>query len=165
MHNWTLLEKIRRTIAKSGSFYVIRLFWKISKHKKSRARAIILNQDKTKILLVRNITYKQFHLPGGGIETGEDGKDAIIREIKEELNINISILYQLGRYKYQDTDKHVEIFVAQTDVEDFKMQWELDHAEWFSFTNLPDLRKNTKQALRDFIAHNELVIGTWGLDD
>jgi 8-oxo-dGTP pyrophosphatase MutT (NUDIX family) len=99
---------------------VIRLFWKVSKHKKSRARAIILNHDKTQILLVKNITYKQFHLPGGGIEKEESGEVAVIREIKEELGIDISVLYQLGRYKYNDTDKHVEIFVTQTNATDFQ---------------------------------------------
>lgn len=165
MRNWTLIEKIRRIIAKFGGFYIIRLFWKISKHKKSRARAIILNQDKTHILLVKNITYKQFHLPGGGIEKGENAKDAAVREIKEELGIDIFVLYQLGKYKYNDTNKYVEVFVAHTNTKDFKMQWELDHAEWFPFTNLPDLRKNTKQALRDFLARNEPVSGIWGLDD
>jgi len=165
VHNWTLTEKIRRTIAKFGGFYAIRLFWKISKHKKSRARAIILNHDKNQILLVKNITYKQFHLPGGGIEKGESGEYAVTREIKEELGIDISILYQLGKYKYNDTDKHVEVFVAHANTMNFQMQWELDRAEWFSFNNLPDLRKNTKQALRDFLAHNEPVIGIWGLDD
>lgn len=165
MHTWTLLEKIRRIIAKSGGFYIIRLFWKISKHKKSRARAIVLNHDKTKILLVKNITYKQFHLPGGGIEEGENSKDAIVREAKEELSVNISILYQLGKYKYHDTDKYVEIFVTQTDAMDFKMQWELDNANWFPLNNLPNLRKSTKQALRDFLAHNEPVVRIWGLDD
>ena len=165
MYNWTLLEKIRRLIAKFGGFYTIRLFWKISKHKKSRARAIILNHDKTQILLVKNITYKQFHLPGGGIEKEETGEVAVIREIQEELGIDIFVLYQLGRYKYSDTNKHVEIFVTQTNATDFQMQWELDHAEWFSFNCLPDLRKNTKQAIRDFLAHNEPVVGIWGLDD
>lgn len=164
MRNWTLLEKIQRVIAKCGGFYLIRVYWKITKHKKSRARAIILNPNKSKILLVKNITYKEFHLPGGGMEKGEDGKKAILREVQEELGIQIEILYQLGKYTYQNTNKHVEVFVTQTTSSAFQMQWELDDAQWFSFTNLPDLGKATKQALRDFLAHNEPVVGIWGLD-
>jgi len=164
VHNWTLLEKIQRVIAKYGGFYLIRAYWKITRHKKSRARAIILNSDKSKILLVKNITYKEFHLPGGGIERGENGKNAILREVQEELGIKVEILYQLGKYTYQNTDKHVDVFVTQTTSNIFKMQWELDDAQWFSFTSLPDLGKTTKQALRDFLAHNEPVVGIWGLD-
>lgn len=165
MHKWTLLEKIRRGVAKLGGVYFIRIFWRITKHKKSRARAIILNKDKSKILLVKNITYRNFHLPGGGLEKNEEGENAVVREVKEELGIDIHILYQLGKYKYEDTNKHVEVFVAESPNEEFKMQWELGDAQWFSFTNLPELRKTTKQALRDFLAHNEPVRGIWGIDD
>lgn len=165
MHNWTLTEKIRRFIAKSGGISAVHFFWKVSKYKKSRARAIILNADKSKILLVKNITYRSFHLPGGGIEVGESGQDAVTREVQEELAINITILYSLGRYVYQKTDKHVEIFVAQTTSTDFKMQWELDDASWFPLTQLPELRKTTRQTLRDFFAHNEPVSGIWEIED
>jgi len=161
---WTFLEKIQRIIAKYGGFCCIRIFWKVTKQKKSRARAIILNADKSKILLVKNITYKQFHLPGGGIEKDESGKTAIVREIKEELGIDVNILYQLGKYTYQNTNKYVEVFIAQAPSEDFIMQWELDDAIWFPFTRLPELGKVTKQTLRDFFAHNEPVVGVWGLD-
>jgi 8-oxo-dGTP pyrophosphatase MutT (NUDIX family) len=164
VQKWTFLEKIQRIIAKYGGFYLIRVYWKITKHKKSRARAIILNSDKSKILLAKNITYKEFHLPGGGIEKGEDGKEAILREVQEELGIQVEIIYLLGKYVYQNTNKYVEVFVTQTTSNTFKMQWELDDAQWFPFTNLPDLGKATKQVLRDFLAHNEPVKGIWGLD-
>lgn len=164
MHTLTFFERIKRIIAKCGGFYLIRFFWKLTKHKKSRARAIILNSDSSKILLVRNITYKDFHLPGGGLEKGESSSDAIIREVKEELNIDITILYQLGRYKYEGTNKQVEIFVTQAQSDTFSMQWELDEAKWFPFTNLPNIRNTTKKALRDFLAHNEPVVGIWGID-
>lgn len=164
MPSWNFLEKVQRFIAKSGGFYIIRAYWKITKHKKSRARAIILNSDKSKILLVKNITYKEFHLPGGGLEKNETGRDAIAREIKEELGIEIDILYQLGTYKYLGTDRYVEVFVTQTSSEDFTMQWELDDAKWCLLSNLPNVGKTTKQALRDFLAHNEPVMGIWGID-
>lgn len=165
MKQWTFIEKVQRIIAKLGGAYCFRIFWKFTKHKKSRARAIILNKEKSKILLVRNITYRAFHLPGGGLEKGEDAKKAVVREIKEELDIDISILYQLGKYKYQDTLKHVEIFVTEAQSETFSPEWELDAAEWFDIKKLPELRKSTKEVLRDFLAHNEPVFGTWGIDD
>lgn len=165
MRTWTFLDKLQRTVAKIGGVHLTMLYWTITGHRQSRARAIILNSDKTKVLLVKNITRKEFHLPGGGIEKGEDGQTAIIREVKEELGIGITILYQLGKYKYQKSNKHVEIFVTQTDTDNFKMQWELDDAQWFPFTQLPPLMKTAKQTLRDFLAHNEPVVSVWGLHD
>lgn len=161
MNHWTFFEQIKRILARSGGFFLVGLYWTITKSKSSRARAIILNKDKSKILLVKNITLKEFHLPGGGIEKNEIGENAIIREIKEELGMNITTLYKLGKYLYKGTHKHVEIFITQTDSESFVMQWELDDAKWFTFNNLPNLRSTTKQTLRDFLAHNEPVCGIW----
>ncbi len=143
----------------------MRLFWKITRLKKSRVRAIIINRDKTKILLVKNISYSKFHLPGGGIEKGEDELTALHREIEEELGITMVPLYKLGKYKYQGTQNYVHIFVAQTKDENITMQWELDAAEWFEVQSLPKLKNSTKECLRDYIAHNEPVSGVWGLDD
>lgn len=51
--------------------------------------ATIFNQD-NKMLLVK--THKWNHkygLPGGKIEVGEESKNALVREIKEETNIDI----------------------------------------------------------------------------
>ena len=165
MRVWTFTEYIRRILARFGGAFLVLLYWKITKNKSSRTRAIILNADKSKILLVKNITVKDFHLPGGGIDGQETPETAVIREVKEELGINTTILYKLGRYLYQGTNKYVDIFVTQTESEEFFMQWELDAAEWFSIKNLPILRKTTKQAIRDFLAHNQPTTGVWGLDD
>lgn len=52
-----------------------------------RAAGIIKQENKFLIMKVNNKEY--YHIPGGHIETGEDSKQALIREIKEELNINI----------------------------------------------------------------------------
>ena len=103
-------------------------------------------------------------MPGGGIEKDENSSDAIVREIKEELGIDIAILYKLGLYKYQNTAKNVEVFVVEAQSDAISMQWELDDAEWFEIKKLPELRKSTKETLRDFFAHNEPVVGVWGLD-
>lgn len=165
MRVWTFTEYIRRILARFGGAFLVLLYWKVTKNKSSRTRAIILNADKSKILLVKNITVKDFHLPGGGIDGQETPETAVIREVKEELGINTTILYKLGRYLYQGTNKYVDIFVTQTESEEFFMQWELDAAEWFSIKSLPILRKTTKQAIRDFLAQNQPTTGVWGLDD
>jgi len=57
----------------------------------SRVRAIIISQNK--IFLIKRIkpneTYWVF--PGGGVEQGETRQDALTREIKEELGLDIKI--------------------------------------------------------------------------
>lgn len=56
----------------------------------ARASAIILNKDKTKILLFKVEDGRDYYLlPGGRIEFYEDSLTAIKREVMEELGFNI----------------------------------------------------------------------------
>ncbi len=56
----------------------------------ARVSAIILNENKTKVLLFKVGNRNQFMLPGGRIEFFEDSKTAIKREIKEELGYELN---------------------------------------------------------------------------
>ena len=54
-----------------------------------RTRAIILNKNK-ELLVVRGwINDGKWQLPGGGIKPNESSLDATIREVKEEVNLNL----------------------------------------------------------------------------
>ena len=55
----------------------------------ARAAAIIYNSDKTKVLLFNIPGRNYYMLPGGRIETFEDSKSAIHREIMEELGYDL----------------------------------------------------------------------------
>ena len=56
-----------------------------------RVRAIIISQNK--IILVKRIKPNEVYwvFPGGGIEEGETKEQALIREIKEELGLDIKV--------------------------------------------------------------------------
>lgn len=51
------------------------------------AYAFFLQQGK--VLVVREKNRKLFNLPGGGLKKGETIKDGLIRELKEELNLDV----------------------------------------------------------------------------
>lgn len=54
------------------------------------AAAVLLLRDR-RVLMVRP-TYKQFwDLPGGYVEAGESPREAAVREVREELGINVKI--------------------------------------------------------------------------
>lgn len=57
---------------------------------KFRVNGIIINNNK--ILTVKINSSNFYCLPGGHVEIGEDSKTAIIREIKEEIKIDVNIL-------------------------------------------------------------------------
>ena len=62
--------------------------------------AIIEDDDGNIVLIKRNYPpYKgYFALPGGGVEKGETAKQALIRETKEETNLDIKIQNKVGVY-------------------------------------------------------------------
>lgn len=67
-----------------------------------RAAAIIIRNDE--ILLMHRLKdgEEYFVFPGGGVEKGESTKDAVIREIKEELGLEITI----NRLLFVQTNKY-----------------------------------------------------------
>lgn len=80
--------------------------------KKQRVRAIIpYNNGLILIKRIRQInnTEKQYYVfPGGGVETNENLDQAIIREVKEELGINIIPINQL--YVLEEKES-IQIFI------------------------------------------------------
>lgn len=78
-----------------------------------------------KYVVIKNAECKKFkyQLAGGGVECGETNRDAIKREIVEELNINSKIVKSLGvisyisNWKYEDKEftinNEVEVFLLE----------------------------------------------------
>lgn len=81
-------------------------------HNVAAAVAAILEYDK-KIVLIKRAKEPgrgKLDLPGGFVDPGESAEDAVIREVKEELNIEIKKPKYLGSYpniyKYEDVLYH-----------------------------------------------------------
>lgn len=55
----------------------------------SAISAIVFNPDKTKILLIRQYGRDHHILIAGYINKGENAKQALIRELKEEVDLNV----------------------------------------------------------------------------
>ncbi|MBC8284310.1 MAG: NUDIX domain-containing protein [Nitrospinae bacterium] len=109
----------------------------------------------------------QWSLFGGGIEGTETPKDAIIREIKEELSVTTCDFEFLGCVEYycsfKKEDIHISFFVA--DITPF---WGTHHltegqdVQFFSFEKIPELK--IPEIFRELIYnfHNKKVIPICG---
>lgn len=165
MTHFSNLEKCKRFIAILGGAYLVRLFWLITKNKKSRVRAIILDDKEDSVLLVKNLSYNYFHLPGGAIEKDESPEMAIRREVREELGIEITIVKKFSKGFYEGSQKSIEIFLCTTKQSVIVPQWELSAAGWFKFDNLPKLKITTADALHAFLEDRQPKLQTWPIDD
>ena len=52
----------------------------------------IVENDQGEILMVKHRDHKAWAFPGGQVENGENLTDAVVREVKEESGINVSVV-------------------------------------------------------------------------
>ena len=73
--------------------------------------AVIVNKEGKILACQRGYgDYKGlYEFPGGKIEIGEDAKDALIREIKEEFNSGIKVGNYIDTIEYDYPDFHISL--------------------------------------------------------
>lgn len=76
--------------------------------KRVSSRAIIIEDGKLLAMFRRKVkkdgSIKEYYvIPGGGLEDGETFEENVIRELKEEFNVDIEVVKFLGTEEYDDT--------------------------------------------------------------
>lgn len=88
-------------------------------------------------------------LSKGKVEPNEDVKEGTVREIKEEIGLDIKIIEKLGENEYVATHpekgktlKRVEYFLAESEYRELILEESggLDGARWFQLSEIPELR-------------------------
>jgi len=67
---------------------LVHLYWRFSRGATLGARALVID-GAGRIFLVKHSYVEGWHLPGGGVETGETVMTALARELAEEGNIHL----------------------------------------------------------------------------
>lgn len=70
----------------------------MKKKKKEAAIAILFNESRDQVLLVRRRDIPAYVPPGGGIDPGETPNQAALREAIEETGASVQILRKVGEY-------------------------------------------------------------------
>ena len=80
------------------------------------ARAIIIEDNKLLVFfrrkMIDGIEKTYYAIPGGHVEEGETCEGAVIRELKEEMNIDIELIEYLGNLII-DNDKEENYYYAR----------------------------------------------------
>lgn len=104
--------------------------------------AIIVHENKT-LVVQRSESMKlplKWEFPGGKIEEDETDEECILREIKEELAIEIDLVSRLSYSKYQYPNMNILLvpFIAKLAKEDVKLSEHKQHL-WLEKENLAEL--------------------------
>lgn len=108
------LHRLRRAFEPLIS-RIMHLYWRFSRGATLGARAMVVD-GAGRIFLVKHSYVDGWHLPGGGVETGETFLDALARELAEEGNIRLGTSPQLfGIYfnKRVSLRDHVALFIVR----------------------------------------------------
>ena len=123
---------------------------------------VIIENPKGKIFLMRSPKWSSWLIPGGKIEEGESYEDAVHREIREEMGIEVYDLVFLGENKKEpslDFKKdpgltfHFIDFVAKTNQTEITPNNEISEYGWFTVESafkLP-LMDSTRNLLKDYV--------------
>lgn len=120
--------------------------------------AIVYHKDE--ILCVQRSQNKlsyiseKFEFPGGKIEVGESKKEALQRELLEELSmkVNIQSLFLTVVHEYPDFEITMHCFICTVDTKEITLHEHIDH-KWLTIENL----KNLNWAAADIPVVDKLV--------
>ncbi len=116
-------------------------------------------ESEGKILLARRRDIGWWNLPGGGMEAGETVDDALRREIREEVGLEIHIDYLVGVYSKPQKHEVVLTFFCHPASGTPGPSDEVSEVGWFTPDALPEpLLPKHRQRLQDALRQDEHAI-------
>src|SRR3954447_22768657 len=94
---------------------IFHLYWRFARGMTLGVRAVVLDRD-NRVFLVQHSYVAGWHLPGGGVETGETFGDALRRELAEEGRIELTgnpALHGLFFNSHVSRRDHVAVYIVK----------------------------------------------------
>jgi len=120
------------------------------------ARAIVVNKD-NQILLVKHTYQPHWYLPGGGVKKTESVKNAVIRELKEEVGLvptEEPELFGIYFHTYLGVNDYPVIFIVKNYSLIKSDSPEIEKMGWFHYDQLPEMvSPGTKRRLTEYFTN------------
>ena len=146
------------------AYKIATIYWKIFRPQTFGVKLLLINDNK--VLLVEHSYTKGYHLPGGGVKSGEMFDRALKREILEELGLDINNLQLFGVYQNTKQGKidTVITFISTkpVDLNKAKLSNEINHADFYSLNSLPaNITPGSRKRIQEYQSKNFPITKEW----
>ena len=110
----TTLQRLRTSL-EPALRRLFHFYWRFARGMTLGVRAIVLDAE-DRVFLVKHSYVSGWHLPGGGVETGETLRDALQRELAEEGRIELAgepVLHGVYLNSHVSRRDHVAVYLVR----------------------------------------------------
>ncbi|MBN8827967.1 MAG: NUDIX domain-containing protein [Sphingobacteriia bacterium] len=123
------------------------------------ARVLVIKDEK--VLLVEHTYMPGWYTIGGAVEKGESPKEAIIRELSEEVGISVHSLDLFNvYYSYNEKrDDYIVFYICKDFIEtEHFSKAEIKEKRWFALDNLPEsVSPATLRRIKEYQGINKIT--------
>lgn len=107
--------------------------------------AAVVNKENEIALLRQNyVSTTNYVCVAGVMKPGESAEDTVIREVKEEIGLDVEALEYIRSYPYEKKEMLMLGYKAVVEKSDFTISGEVDAVEWVDFAHaLEELREGS----------------------
>ena len=155
------LRRVLEPVIRRGMHF----YWRFSRAATLGTRAMVID-GAGRIFLIKHTYVDGWHLPGGGVETGETLLEALTRELVEEGNIQLGAAPQLySVYFNRRTSRrdHVALFIVRDFRQDGnpKPNHEIAEHAFFPIDALPEDASRATRARVAEVFGGEAISELW----
>jgi len=149
---------LQRLVMIKFPMVLFRFYSRLTRGKTLGARTAVFD-DNGRVLLIKQSYVKGWQLPGGGVDAGETMREAAIRELYEEANVEPLEALQLhGIYSNESKFRgdHVAVFICRKYKQGvFTPNIEITAAQFFATNALPvDVNAGAKARILEIVSGN-----------